>query len=151
MVDEPLADELLRQLALRLTLLEFLLITVSIEVTAGVRSVNLVDEIELTVTLAELILSVDEYKTALSSNLLTTCEKLTSPVLDDSIVLGTDNALLDNLLSLDIHVVTLISLCCRGDDWLREALVLTHSVRKFNTAELTASVLVGTPCATGKD
>lgn len=72
MLDKPLAYELLGELFLWLTLGEFLLIAVSIEVTAGVGGVYLVDEVYLAVTLAELIFRIYEDETLLLGNLLTT-------------------------------------------------------------------------------
>ena len=47
--------------------------------------------------------------------------------------------------------MTFVSLCCRSDDWLWEALVLLHSLRELNTTDLTATVLVVAPCRTCKD
>ena len=47
--------------------------------------------------------------------------------------------------------MTLVSLCCRSDDWLREALVFLHSFRKLNATDFAASLLIGTPCWTGKN
>ncbi len=60
---------------------------------------DLVDEIQLSVALAELIFCIDENKAALCSYFLTACEELAGPVLDDGVVLSADDALLDDLLA----------------------------------------------------
>ena len=87
MLDEPLAYELLRKLALGLALGQFLLIAISIEITAGVWSMYLVDEIYLTIALAKLLLCVDEDESALGGNLLTTGKNLAGVVFHDGVVL----------------------------------------------------------------
>ena len=70
MLDEPLSDELLRELTLRLALSQTLLVAVGIEVAAGVWCMDLVDEIELAVALAKFVFGVDKDQTVLSGNLL---------------------------------------------------------------------------------
>ena len=59
-IDEPLADKLLGELALRLACLVEFLIGVGVEVAARVGGVDLVDEVDLAVLLTKLILRIDE-------------------------------------------------------------------------------------------
>ena len=66
--------------------------------------------------------------------------------IEAGVVLGRYDALLDDLLAGDVHVVTLVSLGGRGDDRLGEPLILAHAIGQFHSAELTASFFVGTPC-----
>ena len=127
-LDKPLAYELLGELFLWLTLGEFLLIAVSIEVTAGVGSVYLVDEVYLAITLAELIFRIYQDKTLLLSNLLTTGKELAGIVLHHGIVLSTDDTLCDDLFFRDVQVMTLVGFGGRSDDRLGETLVLLHTL-----------------------
>ena len=60
MLNEPLAHKLLGELSLWLTLGQFLLVAIGIEIPAGIRRVDLVDQIHLTVALAELIFGVNK-------------------------------------------------------------------------------------------
>ena len=150
-LDEPLANELLGKLALRLTLLKLLLVTISVEVAARVWSMDLVDEVNLTVALTELVLGIYEDQSLLGSDFLTTGEDAACIVLHYSVILCTNNTLGDDLFLRDVHIVTLVSLCSRGDDRLWETLVLAHSVRQLHTADLAASLLIVTPCTTGED
>ena len=112
---------------------------------------NLIDEIYLAVTLAKLVLGIDENQALLSGNLLTTLEDAAGVVLHDGVVFSTNDALGDDLLLGDVHVVTLVSFGSRGDDRLWETLVLTHTVRQLHAAKLTASLLVLSPGTTGED
>ena len=144
-LDEPLANEFLGELALGFTLGQFFLIAISIEVAARVWRVDFINEIHLTIALAKFVLRVDKNQTALSSNLLSTGKNLTGVVLHDCIVFCRYDALCDNLFFRDVHVVTFIGLCRRGDDRLGETLVLFHAIGQFHTAEFTAAVLVLTP------
>ena len=43
-----------------------------------------------------------------------------------------------------------LSLGCRGDDGLREALVLAHALRQLHATDLADTALVGTPSATAQ-
>ena len=151
MVDEPLTYELLRELALRLAILELLLIAVGIEIPTGIGGMDLVDEIHLSIALTELILGINQDQTLTGGNLLTSCEDLAGVVLHDLIVLLTDNTLSDDLLLGDIHVMTLIGLGGWGDDRLGETLVLAHAIGQLHAAELPAAVLVLTPGRTCED
>ena len=150
-LDEPLANELLRELALWFTLLKLLLVTVSIEVAARVWSVDLVDEVNLAVALAELVLGIYEDQALLGSDFLTAGEDAACVVLHHSVILCTNNTLGDDLFLRDIHVVTLVGLCSRGDDRLWETLVLAHTVWQLHTADLAAALLILAPCTTGED
>ena len=87
----------------------------------------------------------------LGGNLLSTGEDLTGVLLHLLIVLLADDALCDDLLLRDVHVMTLISLGCRGDDRLWEPLVLAHAVGQLHAAQLTASLLVFSPGAASED
>ena len=151
MLDKPLAYELLGELFLWLTLGEFLLIAVSIEVTAGVGGVYLVNEVYLAVTLAELIFRIYQDKTLLLGNLLTTGKELAGIVLHHGIVLGTDDTLCDDLFFRDVQVMTLVGFGGRSDDRLGETLVLLHALRQFHATQFTASVLILTPCTSCQD
>ena len=106
---------------------------------------DFVDEIDLTVALAELVFRVDEDQSALGGDVLSALEDLTGIVLHHGVVFSRDDALGDDLLTGDIHVVALVGLCRRGDDGLRETLVLLHAVGELHAAEFTAAVLVLTP------
>ena len=112
---------------------------------------DLVDQIHLTIALTELILGVHQYQTLTCGNLLTSCEDLAGVVLHDLIILFADNTLGNDLLLGDIHVMTLICLCGRRNNRLRESLVLTHAVRQFYATELSATILILTPCRTRQD
>ena len=76
MLDEPLTDELLRELLLFLSLLEALFVALGIEVARGVWGMYLIDEIDCAVlTLAELILRVYKNEASLTCHLLSTSEE----------------------------------------------------------------------------
>ena len=132
MLNEPLTYELFRELLLGLTLGEFLLVAVSIEITAGVGGVDFVDEIYLTVALAKLVFGIHEDQSALGGNLLATLEDLAGVFLHHGIVLCRYDTLSDDLLFRDVHVVPLVSLGRRRDDGLWETLVLLHAVGQLH-------------------
>ena len=112
---------------------------------------NLVDKVNLTIALTKLVLGINEDESALGGNLLSASEDLAGVVLHDSVVLGRNDALSDNLFLRDVHVVTLVGLGCWSDDRLRETLVLLHAVGQLNAAQLATAVLILTPSRTGKD
>ena len=99
MLDEPLSYKLLGELTLWLAFGQALLIAVGVEVAAGIRCVDLIDEIELAVALAKFVFGVDKDQTVLGGDFLSALEELACPVLDDSVVLSRDDALLDDLLA----------------------------------------------------
>ena len=107
---------------------------------------NLVNQVNLTITLTELVLGVYEDESALSGNLLSTSKDLAGIVLHDGIILCRHDTLSDNLFLRDVHVVSLVSLGRWGDDWLWETLVLLHAIWQLHTAKLSAAVLVLAPC-----
>ena len=86
MFDEPLAYKLLRQLLLGLSLLKFLFVAVSIEVTLGVGGVDLVDEIYLSIALSKFVFGIYEDEALLGGNLLSACKEATGVVFHHSIV-----------------------------------------------------------------
>ena len=145
MLDEPLAHELLRQLLLGLALRELLFVAVGIEVATAVRRVNLVNEDDLSVTLAELVLRVNQDEPLCCGNLRTALEEGTRVLHHRLPVFLADQSLLDDFLGRDVLVVSFLSLCGRGDDGFWELLVLLHAFRKLHSAEFTAACFVLAP------
>ena len=145
MLYEPLAYELLGELLLGLTLLELLLITLGVEITAGVGGMNLVNEDDLAVALAKLILGIYKDEPLAGGNLRATLEEGAGvfhhrlPVLTAHETLGYD------FLGRDVLVVTFLSLGGGGDDGLGEPLVLAHAFGQLHATQFAASVLVLTP------
>ena len=151
MLDEPLAHELLRELSLGLALEEFLLVAVGIEVAAGVGRVDFVDEINLTVALAKLILRVDEDESLAGGYFLTACEESARVVLHHGVVLSRDDALGNDFLARDVQVVTLVGFRGGRDDGLGESLVLAHAVGQPHAANLAHTFLIVAPCRASED
>ena len=149
-VDEPLAHELLGELALGLALGELLLVAVGIEVARRVGSVDFVNQIDLATPLAELVLGVHEDEPALGSNLRTALEERTGVLFHLLVVLAADDALGDNLVARDVLVVSGFGLRGGGDDGDGELLVLLHAFGKGDATERAGAVLVLAPGATGK-
>ena len=87
----------------------------------------------------------------LGSNLLSALEELACVVFNLCIVVCAHYALCNDLFLRDVHVVTLVGLCCGRDDGLGGALVLLHALGQLHAADLAASVLVGTPCRSCED
>ena len=150
-IDEPLADKLLGELALRLPGLVELLIGVGIEVAARVGRVDLVDEVDLAVFLAKLVLRVNEDEPLLLRQLAPTLEEAERNVGDGLQLLGGHQSLLDDLLRGDIHVVSGVSLGGRREDRVLEVLILLHPLGQDHAAEIPLARLIGTPGATGED
>ena len=151
MVDEPLAHKLLRELALGLAGFQILLIAVGVEVAAAVGGVYLVYQVYLAVAKTEFVFRVYQYQTAAGGYLLAAGKEGAGVALHRLIMLGTHNALGDNLFFRNVQVVTLVGFRRRGDDGLGETLVLFHALGQTHTAQLTAAFLVGAPGRTGQD
>ncbi len=112
---------------------------------------NFVNKINLTVVLSEFVLCVNKDKTLLCSDFLTTSKELTSVVFHHFVVFLRNDTLSNDFLLRDVEVMTFVSLSSWSDNWFWETLVLTHSVRKFNTADFTTTILVVSPSRTSKD
>ena len=112
---------------------------------------NLVNQIDLTVALAEFVLRIYENQSLLLGNLLTTGKQLAGIVLHDLVILLADNALGNDFLARDVHVVTFVSLGGWGNDRLGETLVFLHALGQLNTTQLTTAILVLAPCRTRQD
>ena len=112
---------------------------------------DLIDEIDLAVAFAELILGIDENQATFGSDFLPALEQFTGIVLHDGIVLSRYDALLDDFLARDVHVVTFVGLRRGSDNRLGETLVLFHSFGKLHATQLTAAFFVGSPCTTSED
>ena len=110
-----------------------------------------VNEIHLAVSLAKLILSIHENEALLGCNLLSALEESACVVFHYLIILFAHNALGYDFIFGYVHVVTLICLCSRSNDWLWETLVLLHAIWQFHAAYLPASFLVISPCRTRTD
>ena len=132
------------------TFLEFLLIAFGIEVAAGVGGVYLVNQIDLAVTLAKLVLGVHKDESFLGGNLGAEVEEGTGIFLHHLVVFLAHNALCDDFFLRDVLVVTLVCLGGGGDDGLRELLVLTHSLGQSDATKSAVASLVLTPCRTGQ-
>ena len=149
-VDEPLANKFLGELALGLTLFELLLVAFCVEVAAAVRRVNLVDENHLAVALTEFIFGIHEDEAFLGCNFRSALEEGACVALHHFIVLSAYDALCDNLLLGDVLVVTFVGFGGWSDDRLGETFVLTHTFRQLHAAELTATVLILAPSRAGE-
>ena len=136
---------------LRLALPELFFIAVGIEIAARVGRVNLVNEIQLTVSLAEFVFGINKNQPLFCGYFLTACKEFTCPVFNNGIIFCRNNALPDNLFFRYIQVMSFVGFGGRSDDGLRKAFVLTHAIRQLYTALLTASFLIGAPCRTCKD
>ena len=106
---------------------------------------NLVDEDDLAVALAELVFRINKDEALLGGYLGAALEECARVALHYLVVFGADDALCYDFLARDVLVVTLVGLGGRGDDGLWEALVLAHSVGQLHAAELAASVLILAP------
>ena len=150
-VDEPLADKLLGELTLRLPGLKELLIGVSVEVAARVGGVDLVDEVDLAVLLAKLVLRVDQDEPLLLRQLAAALKESERNVRDSLQLLGSHQPLLHDLIGGDIHVVPGVGLGGGGEDRVLEVLIFLHPLRQDHAAEVALAGLVGAPGATGED
>ena len=111
---------------------------------------DLVDEINLAVALAELIFGVNQNQALLGSHLRTAGKQCARVALHRLIVFLRNDALLDYFLARDILVVSGFSLGGRSDDRFREFLVFLHALRQFHAAKLTATSLIVAPSAARK-
>jgi hypothetical protein len=112
--------------------------------------VDLVDEIDFVVVLAELVFRVHENQTFFSGHLGAAFEEGAGVAFHHFIVGGAHDALGYYLFFRDVLVVSGLGLGGGGDDGLGEAFVLTHSLGKLHAAYLAASGLVFAPCASGE-
>ena len=108
-------------------------------------------KISIPIAIQNILMSGYEDQALLGSDFLTAGEDAACVVLHHSVILCTNNTLGDDLFLRDIHVVTLVGLCSRGDDRLWETLVLAHTVWQLHTADLAAALLILAPCTTGED
>ena len=134
-----------------LAFLQFLLVAVSVEVAAGVGSVNLVNEVDFAVTLAKLILRVHQDEALPLGYFLSALEYLAGIILYDFVIFAAHDALCDDFLLGDVQVMALVSFGGRRDDRLWETLVLPHAFWQLHAAKLAAAVLVGPPGTARKD
>src|SRR5574344_1231572 len=63
--NQPLTDKFLRKLLLLLTLFKLLLISFSIEITAGIRGMYLINQIHLAIFLSKFIFGINQYQSLL--------------------------------------------------------------------------------------
>ena len=107
---------------------------------------DLVHKIDLAVLLSEFIFGVYEDEAHLCSDLCSSLEDCPCVCFKLLVVFTADDALCNDLFLGDIFVMSLGSLCSRGDDRLREFLVLHHSFRHLHSADGALSCLVLSPC-----
>ena len=86
----------------------------------------------------------------LGGDFLSAGKDLAGVILHDFIILFAHQSLSDDFLFRDVHVVAFVGLGGRRDDGFGETLVFLHALGQFYTAELTASLLVFTPCRAGE-
>ena len=118
---QPLADELLGELHLRLAFGETFLILVGDEITLRVGRVDFVHQHDLVANLAELILGVDENQALLGRDFSAALEELAGDVLNLDVILFADESTADDLFARDVLVMAFLGLGGRGDDGLGEA------------------------------
>ena len=111
---------------------------------------NLVDEVNLAVTLAKFVLCVNEYQAVLCGDFLSALEELARIFLHYGVVFGAYDALLDDFLLGNVEVVTLVCLGCGRYDRLREPLVLPHSFGKLHSADAAAALFIFAPGRSGE-
>ena len=91
---------------------------------------DLVDQIDLAVTMTELIFRVNQDQATFLSDLGTAFKQGHRIFLKNLVVLFRDQTFSENLLFRDILIMLSdLSLCGRGDDGFGETLVLTHTLR----------------------
>lgn len=150
-LDEPLAHKLLGELTLGLSGAQTLLVAVGIEVARRVGGVDFVNQDDLALAQAELILGVDQDEALLGGHTAAALKEGAGVALHGVIVLGRDNALSDNLLTRDVHVVAGVGLGGGGHDGAAgECLVFDHAVGETDAANLAGAGLIVAPCAAGE-
>ena len=112
---------------------------------------DLIDQVDLTVTVTEFIFGIDQDQSASGCNLCTTFEELYCIFFKNGVVGFRNKSLFQDFFFGDIFVVSTDgSFRCRGDDRFRETLVFAHTFRQFHTADFAYTAFVSTPCATAK-
>ena len=150
-VHQPFADKLLRQLTLRLAFRKTFLVTVGIEVARTVRRMDLVDQVDLAVLLAEFVFRVDQDQAALGSHLASAIEQRQRVFFEHFVIGLRDQPFGDDLLFRNILVVFAdLGFGRRRDDRVRETLVFAHSVRNGHAADLPGAGLVIPPRTAGQ-
>ena len=112
---------------------------------------DFVDEIYLSVSLAELVFRVHEDKSLSLCYLLSSGEEFAGIVFHHLVVFLAHDALCDDFLLGDVQVVSFIGLSGGGDDGFGETLVLLHALGQSHAADFAASLLVFSPGRTGQD
>ena len=112
---------------------------------------NLIYKINLTISESKLIFCINKYQTTFCGNLAAPLKECQGNALKLFVNLLLDDSLLNNLFAADILVVT-SNLCLggRGDYWVREFLVLAHTIWNINSAYLAGACFVGPPGAACK-
>ena len=106
---------------------------------------HLVHKVYDAVALAELVLRIDQYESPLRSHLAAACIDGARICLQLLVVVAAHDATGDNLFLGYILVVPLGSLGGRGYDWLRELLVLDHTLRQGDAAQCPLAGLILPP------
>ena len=91
--NEPLTHEFFRQLFLWLALFKLFFIAVSVEIAARIGCVNLINEVQLAIALAEFVFGVNKNQPLFCSYFLAACKELACPVFNNGIVFSRYNAL----------------------------------------------------------
>ena len=151
MLHQPLADELLGKLTLRLAFRETLLVAVGVEVTRAVGRMNLVDQVNLAVALAEFVLRIDEDQAPLGGHFRSPVEQGQRIAFELFVIFFRHETLRDDLLFGDVLVVRAdFGFGRRRDDRTVEALVLAHAVGQGHAADRPGPRLIIAPRAAGQ-
>src|SRR5574344_2117190 len=147
---QPLTNKFLRQLLLTLTPSQTLSIPLSIIIPRRIRRMDLIHQINPTILLTKLILSIHKDKPHLPSNFLPPLINSPSILLHLLIILTTHKPLSNNLLLRNILIVTRSSLRRRSNKRLRELLPLNHPIRHKTTTQNPLPILILPPSVTSK-